>query len=202
MVFIYRPARHLPENIQKFKLTNQVGGFFGFGQTSCVTEITFDRNEYYLGEDAKVHFACDNSRCSKAVRGFKMKLHRKYTATDPRTKQKSCFGDYCAIAKFPGCPANKKIKRTLQLRIPISEKSIDLDNVKHVEDERKLLESLTTSVEGKLFKVKYSLLFFVKHDAWNEFGEGNCIKMPVKIWQPPMQQKSAEDIIQPQDWAP
>ena len=47
------------------------------GTTECISEIVFDRNEYYVGETARVRIMCDNSKCGKAVRGFKFKLQRK-----------------------------------------------------------------------------------------------------------------------------
>jgi len=46
----------LPESPQTFTLTNEVGGLFGLGKTACTTKLTFNRNQYYLGEYAKVAF--------------------------------------------------------------------------------------------------------------------------------------------------
>jgi len=42
-VFFYQPAVHLPQNPQKFKLINEIGGLLGFGKTQSVTKIKFDR---------------------------------------------------------------------------------------------------------------------------------------------------------------
>ena len=69
-------------------------------------------------------------------------------------------------------------------------------------DERVMAESFTTSYEGKLISVDYSLRAYVKHDAWNEFGEGNCVKLPIKIYMPPLKLISQVQIVQPQDWSP
>ena len=49
-----------------------------------------------------------------------------------------------------------------------------------------MVPNFSCSVSGKLFTIAYELKAFVKHDAWNEFGEGNCVSCPVKISQPPM----------------
>ena len=49
-----------------------------------------------------------------------------------------------------------------------------------------MLKSFSTSVTGKLIEVSYTLKCFVKHDAWNEFGEGNVVSLPIKIMQPPV----------------
>ena len=37
------------------------------------------------------------------------------------------------------------------------------------------LESFSCSVKGKLIEVAYQLVVFVKHDAWNEWGEGRSV---------------------------
>jgi hypothetical protein len=42
------------------------------------------------------------------------------------------------------------------------------------------------SYSGKLFNIEFSLNVFVKHDSWNEFGEGNCVSLPIKIHQTPI----------------
>jgi len=54
LVFIYQPPRFMPDNPLSFTLTNKIGGLLGFGMTQCVTKVIFDRNEYYLGEEAVV----------------------------------------------------------------------------------------------------------------------------------------------------
>ena len=55
-----------------------------------------------------------------------------------------------------------------------------------------LLRSFSISVAGKLLRVDYVLKVFVKHDSWNEFGEGKVVSLPIKILQPPMQIVSQE----------
>ena len=40
---------------------------------------------------------------------------------------------------------------------------------------------LPSSVNGKLISVSYELVFFIKHDAWNEFGQGHKIVHPINI---------------------
>ena len=50
-----------------------------------------------------------------------------------------------------------------------------------------MLKSFSSTVHGKIVNVSYMIKFFVKHDAWNEFGEGQVGSLPIKILQPPMQ---------------
>ena len=40
-----------------------------------------------------------------------------------------------------------------------------------------------STFDGRLYSVLYSLSIFVKHDSWNQFGEGNCISVPLRIKQ-------------------
>lgn len=66
-----------------------------------------------------------------------------------------------------------------------------------------LNKQFSSSVAGKLFNIVYTLKAFVKHDAWNEWGEGNCISLPIKIMQPPMVINCMTPQVQmPQGFAP
>jgi len=82
MIYVFRPTLIFPARDLRFTLKNKIGGFIGFGTSECISEIIFDRNEYYIGETARVKIICDNSNCHKAVRGFKFKLHRKHVGKD------------------------------------------------------------------------------------------------------------------------
>jgi len=48
-------------------LLSSVGGFLKYGRTQCSTEITFEKNEFYVGETANVRVICDNTACKKNV---------------------------------------------------------------------------------------------------------------------------------------
>jgi hypothetical protein len=111
---VYRPAVILAQASLKFNLTNKIGGMFGLGMTSCHSQIIFERNEYYLGDKAVVKIICDNSKCSKAVRCFKIKLHRIHKAKDIK-RNESKHGEYCKVLKAEGCPANTKVERLYTL---------------------------------------------------------------------------------------
>lgn len=66
-----------------------------------------------------------------------------------------------------------------------------------------LNNQLSCSVGGKLFTIEYFLLAFVKHDAWNEWGEGNAVRIPIKIMQPPVELYCQQPVMQtPQGWSP
>jgi hypothetical protein len=53
--------------------------------------------------------------------------------------------------------------------------------LKMVKEEKPLLDQFTCSFSGLIMRVEYSLKFFVKHKAWNDFGEGKHITVPIRI---------------------
>ena len=57
-------------------------------------------------------------------------------------------------------------------------------------------------MKGKLITVEYSLHVFVKHDAWNEFGEGASVGTIITILQQPMNFVSQIPVQAPAGWDP
>lgn len=114
MVHIFRPTVAYPTRDLKFTLRNSIGGLFGLGSSECVSEIIFEKNEYYVGETARVKIICDNSKCEKAVRGFKFKLHRKHLGKD-LSHWATGHGFYISALKAEGCPAKTKVERTYEI---------------------------------------------------------------------------------------
>ena len=105
LIYIFRPTLIFPAQDLKFTLKNKIGGFLGMGTTECISEIVFDRNEY------------DNSKCEKAVRGFKFKLHRRHTGKD-NAKWTTGSSTYVTFLKTTGCPAKTKVEREYEITIP------------------------------------------------------------------------------------
>lgn len=66
------------------KIEKKIGGLMGFGGAICITEVAFDRNQYYPGDECRVKIMCDNSKCSVGVKSFKLKLKRKIFASGER----------------------------------------------------------------------------------------------------------------------
>ena len=96
-----------PNRDLKFVLKNSIGGFLGLGATNSVSEIFFDKNEYYLGEKAKVRIVCDNSQCDNPVKYFKFKLHRYYEGRCGRNWIVS-GSKYMITQKEGSCSAHSK----------------------------------------------------------------------------------------------
>ena len=41
------------------------------------------------------------------------------------------------------------------------------------------------SFNGKIVAINYELAVYIKHTAWNEYGRGKGVKLPIKILTPP-----------------
>lgn len=177
-IFIFRPTIIFPSQELKFELKNKIGGFLGIATTNSNSTIIFDKNEYYVGEKVHVRIICDNTNCKKAVRGFKLKLHRHYVGKDNGAWSTS-GASYISFLKAPGCPAKTKVEREYSIDIPTHD-PVSNHNILGP-DHQSLANAFSTSVQGQLIMIGYTLRCYVKHDAWNEFGEGNCVRLPIKI---------------------
>jgi hypothetical protein len=92
-------------------------------------------------------------------------------------------GGYLLTSKLPGCKAKERVERILAIELPPSD--IQLGRVSwdvaECNKKRPFPMRVGSTYSGRLFTIEYSLLVFMKHDSWNEFGEGNCISVPLKI---------------------
>ena len=119
VIFVYRPTLQIPTKDLSFSLVSEVGGFMGISATKCVSEIIFEKNEYYLGEQAKVKIICDNSACDKDVKSFKFKLHRYYRGDTSETWVSTSASMYLSRRKETGCKAFEKVERDFLIDIPV-----------------------------------------------------------------------------------
>lgn len=59
---------------------------------------------------------------------------------------------------------------------------------------------------GQFFFVEYSLNVFVKHDSWNEFGEGASVTFPIRVHQASLKglfrRAAVDNIHLPDVWEP
>ena len=174
----------------------------GMGKSESHTEFTFEKNEFFPGEDAKVKVECDNSKCSKAVKSFKFKVHRAYKSFSNRKEHLTNAENYLTAVKESGCNAKSKIKKEFLVKLPKVD-PVREQFFKTLPDELDTLNAFTCSMQGGLFSVNYTLRVFVKHDSWNEFGEGNVIILPIKIMQHPIDVLSSDVLKQaPDHWSP
>ena len=151
-----------PKKDLKFELKSLIGGFLGIGSTNSFSTIFFDKNEYYLGETAKVRIVCDNSLCDKPVHCFKFKLHRSYEGRCSRGWY-AHGSKYLVTKKEGSCEAKGKVDLTFDIEIPRLDEYRDYVEQKIHADELPMLKSFSTSVKGTLIKVDYTLKCYVKH---------------------------------------
>lgn len=57
-----------------------------------------------------------------------------------------------------------------------------------------MLPVMSTSFHGRIIDVDYVLKLFVKHESWNEFGEGQAVSLPIQILTPPLQMQAQEQV--------
>ena len=62
-----------------------------------------------------------------------------------------------------------------------------------------MIKRFPTSVHAEMFRVYYTLACYIKHDSWNDFGQGNCVILPIKITQKPFKIR-AEKTKLPEEW--
>ena len=65
-----------------------------------------------------------------------------------------------------------------------------------------MLKRFNNSVQGKLFEVSFILKVFVKHDSWNEYGEGMVVSFPIQILGQPFEIVSKLEVQAPDGWNP
>ena len=196
-ILIFRPMVISPSKELKCQLTNKTGGFLGISKTSATTEIIFENNEYYVGDKINVKIICNNSSCSKAVKEFKLKLYRFYSVKDENGHKRSGT-DQVEVFKAPGCPAKTKVERDYTIKIP----TMNPDEKRSWgRGEFTKGKEFSASVQGQMFTLEYTLICYVKHDAWNDLGKGNRVMLPIKIMQKPIKLRS-EKLDMPIDWKP
>ncbi len=105
---------------------------------------------------------------------------------------------YVSVVKHAGCPAKTKMEREFEVDLPANKCS---DFGPSIYQGRP-----GASYSGKLFSIEYSLNVFVKHDSWNEFGEGNCVNLPIKVHQSPnvgpYNRVPGDQVVLPTKWEP
>ena len=124
-----------------------------------------------MGEIAQVRVITDNSQCSKDIKNFKFKLVRRYEGHADDYRNCEQIKDILNL-KFAGCRRGERTDRTFQMQIPTTE-DYNHDALSKCQKEfHPLLPQMSTSFHGKLINIDYVLKLFVKHDSWNELGEG------------------------------
>jgi hypothetical protein len=155
------------------------------GKSQSNTDFVFEKNSFYAGEDARVRIICDNSKCSKAVKSFKFKIYREIAGRTGNKKHSIDNEGYIFSVKEKGCKAKSKSDRIICIKLPSEDPEFKAPFHTSI-DETDFRTSFTPSTLSSVFQVSYTIRAFVKHDSWNEFGEGKHINHPIRIVQPPL----------------
>ena len=102
-------------------------------------------------------------------------MNRKYIGRETVNSLHHCTCEHNILVKElkkKRIGAGEKGECTISLQIPLKDIMEEGVSAKINSDLIPSLESFTCSVDGKLITVEYALHVLVKHDAWNEFGEG------------------------------
>lgn len=108
----------------------------GLGGSVSTTDIIFEKNTYYPGEQVRVKVICDNSQCTTGIKSFKIKLKRKVFAAGSRVSAfaerddliiKSSKYLYQFKDTNTGCGPNKTVERTLSFNIPTEDPDLPAD---------------------------------------------------------------------------
>lgn len=105
----------------RYKLDSNVGGFLGCSTSHCVSQIIYEKNQYYAGEDVKARIVVDNSESSADVKSIKFKLLRYYSGYNSEGTANIAHPEYIVYEKVEGGPAGQKFERELLLKIPVTE---------------------------------------------------------------------------------
>ena len=81
----------------------------------------------------------------------------------------------------------------MELDVPKEDKGYKIthEHVTLAPMDHRLIHQFTNTYSGMLFDVEYELRCVIKHDCWNEWGEGYKISLPIKILAAP--EKVAHD---------
>ena len=71
------PTGNITNNNLSKTITAKVGGVAGLGASQARATISLEKLCFAPGEEIKVKFDMDNSKCKKPIKSFKVKLARK-----------------------------------------------------------------------------------------------------------------------------
>jgi len=182
------------------RIDAKIGGLMGLGGDPVITYVVFERNQYYPGDKVNVKIICDNTKCGTAVKSFKLKFKRKVFMIGERldsngvrvqTLNKQSKYLYQHKDVDHGCAAKTKVERLMSFDIPMvdfdfPESQAQLNCTPH---DVSMMQQTQASVNGQLLTIQYSVKVFVRHDSKQQFGEGECVTLPIRVIERPMKQE-------------
>ena len=160
----------------------RIGGIAGIGTTDASADISLQKSSYHVGEGIKVTIDMNNSTCAKPVKSYKFKLKRTIKCLGRKQIALLTSEEYLITVKEPGCEAKVKDTKEYVLEIPSIDQNFGKTEFLHPEL-RQLVKMFSDTTESSLFAIEYQVDVFIKHKSKVEFGMGNMVSFPVKIYQ-------------------
>ena len=154
----------------------------GIGTTTASAKIKLEKSSFHAGEGAAVHIEMDNSTCAKPVKSYKFKLRRVIKCFSKQKVPALTKEEFLIEIKEPGCDRQVKHTKDYTLELPRVDKSFGRTESLHPEL-RQLVKMFSDSTTSPLFEINYFLDVFIKHQSKLEFGMGNFVTFPIKIYQ-------------------
>jgi hypothetical protein len=105
-------------------------------------------------------------------------VHRRFQCIDFVKKEVTQHGGYVSQVKEEGLAPKSKLEKVFDVQLP--------DNIiSDFDPANEFADRFGVSYSGKCMFVEYMLMVFVKHDSWDQFGEGACVTFPMRIHQSP-----------------
>jgi len=164
-----------------------------------------------MGEQITVKVTSDNTHCEKAMEQVKIRLRCKIDVTATETGwggwQKTKTIGPLKVAKCHGQTVPKKTNFTQQISFTVPQTlekgycpwgyympNKQGDVTAH---QRAMLQMPCPSYRGMGFDCQWYLEILHKHDAWNEFGDGTAIQLPITLIQGNIEQQNMQAFMAP-----
>lgn len=140
-------------------------GLMGAG--TCAYTCKFDKDVVNPGEKIKLDVQIDNSKCSKRIDKYKIKLMRRTQVFNIKTSKPIYTNDFvlCSLKMESKCDGKSTENKTFEFDVPSKIFTTDEEEsrFKIPPPEQPLTCGPTSSISARLFKVQYVLQFSLKH---------------------------------------
>lgn len=145
---------------QKLEVSSKIKSML-VGCGTCKYACTFEKDVLYPKEKVNLKIEIDNSKCSKKIDKYKVKLLRRTQVINLKSVKPIYTNDQIIFSKKidANCKGKASEEQTLELDIPntifVSEE--EEQRIKVPIHEKPLVLGPSSSISGKLFKVQYVL---------------------------------------------
>mmetsp|Transcript_12749 Transcript_12749/g.21502 ORF Transcript_12749/g.21502 Transcript_12749/m.21502 type:complete len:450 (+) Transcript_12749:3-1352(+) len=154
---------------QEIKITSKIRSMGLMGSGTCSYTCKFEKDVLYPNENVKLTVEIDNSKCSKKIEKYKIKLLRRTQVFNLKNSKQIYTNDHIVISEKVDskCEAKKTEKKDFEFRIPqnifLTQAEEDLYKIPLIE--KSLAAGPSSSLSGRLYKVQYVLQFSLKHNV-------------------------------------